>query len=258
MQPTERRRGERFPLVLAVDYPGASDAVRDYTENLGEGGLFVRTERRFTVGERLSLVLSFPGLMAPQELTVEVVRARAEGPQGPAGVAVVVPEDATGSRTVLAALTRRAAEPPAPAEPYRVLLVEDDSLVAAMYTSALKRHASREGLGGLTIELALDGRQALERLREQPPVDIVVTDVYMPVLDGFALLERIRADPALSSLPVVVITSGNAEERARALRLGAQLFVQKPVKYQDIVATIRTLLASRAVSSPAPPEGPSR
>lgn len=251
MQPIDRRKGERFPLVLAVDYPGAAGAVRDYTENLCEGGLFIRTEREFTEGDRVALVLSFPGLMEPQELTVQVVRRRAEGPQGPAGVAVVVPEDAASSRERLATLAQLAAATPPLVEPYRVLLVEDDSLVAAMYTSALKRHASREGLGGLTIELAVDGREALARLREAPPVDIVVTDVYMPVMDGFALLERIRADPALSPMPVVVITSGNAEERARALRLGADLFVQKPVKYQDVVATIRALLSSRG-RSPVP------
>src|SRR5512140_1469377 len=97
----ERRSRERFPLVLAVDYPDLPNSIRDYTENLSGGSVFVRTERQFTIGERVALVVSFPGLMEPRELTVEVVRQRAEGPSGPAGVAVVVPEDEVASRRVL-------------------------------------------------------------------------------------------------------------------------------------------------------------
>ncbi len=240
----ERRIDGRYPLVLSVDYPDAAHSVRDYTENLSSGGLFVRTERTFSPGERVRLLLSFPGLLQPQELEVEVLRRRTEGPGGPAGVAVAVPPDAAASRARLGKLVEAARAAPAPRSPYRLLLVEDNSLVAAMYTSALKRLSRSEGLGGLGVELATDGAEALDRLRAEPPIHIVVTDVYMPVMSGFALLEAMRADPALSDIPVVVITSGNAEERRQAARLGADFFLQKPVKYQDIIATIRTLLAS--------------
>jgi len=252
---TEKRGHARFPLVLAVEYPGNPGSVRDYTENLSADGLFVRTERTFSEGEKVTLVLSFPGLLEPQELEVQVVRRRAEGPGQPAGVAVVVPPGAPEARRRLDDLARAAESAGTPEDPYRVLLVEDNSLVAAMYTSALKRLSTKEGLGGLFVEVAAEGSEALARLYEEPRVDIVITDVYMPVMSGFALIEKIRSDPALSRTPVVVITSGNSEERARAAKLGAQFFLQKPVKYQDIVATIRTLLATRprqARRSPAP------
>jgi uncharacterized protein (TIGR02266 family) len=248
----EKRGHVRFPLVLAVEYPGSPGAVRDYTENLSANGLFVRTERAFSEGERVMLVLSFPGLLAPQEIEVQVVRRREEGPSQPAGVAVVIPPDAEGARQRLREIAGAAEAAGTPEEPYRLLLVEDNSLVAAMYTSALKRLSTKEGLGGLFVELAGDGNEALARLRDAPRIDIVVTDIYMPVMSGFALLEKMRADPALSSTPVVVITSGNSEERARAARLGAQFFLQKPVKYQDIVATIRTLLATRPRQAASP------
>jgi len=253
---TEKRGRTRFPLVLAVEYQGERGSVRDYTENLSADGLFVRTERAFSEGERVTLVLSFPGLLEPQELEVEVVRRRAEAPNQPAGVAVVVPPGAREARRRLDDLVRAAETAGTPEEPYRVLLVEDNSLVAAMYTSALKRLSSKEGLGGLIVELAAEGSEALARLYERPRIDIVITDVYMPVMSGFALLEKIRSDAALSRTPVVVITSGNSEERARAARLGAQFFLQKPVKYQDIVATIRTLLATRPREDRRTPGGP--
>jgi len=229
-----------------VDFRDGQGNVHDYTENLSQGGLFVRTERTFSVGERLPLAISFPGLLAPEELEVEVVRLRAEGPHGPAGVAVVVPEDATESRQKLWKLARAAEDRNAARKEFRLLLVEDNSLVAAMYTSALNRLSSSDGLGGLSIELATDGLGAIERLRRPPPIDIIVTDVYLPVMSGFALLEQVRATPELAQIPVVVITAGNGEERARAIQLGAELFLQKPVVCQDVVATIRSLLTARA------------
>ncbi len=80
---SEKRSHPRFPLILAVDYPGAASTVRDYTENLSAGGLFIRTEREFEVGDRVSLLLSFPELLEPAELEVEVVRLRHGGPSRP-------------------------------------------------------------------------------------------------------------------------------------------------------------------------------
>jgi CheY-like chemotaxis protein len=113
-----------------------------------------------------------------------------------------------------------------------------------MYTSALRRLSTSDGLAGIAVELASDGNEAFARVLGTPPVDLVITDVYMPVMSGFALVEKIRSEPRLQNLPVVVISSGGAEERERVSRLGADFFLQKPVKYQDIVATVRTLLAA--------------
>jgi CheY-like chemotaxis protein len=76
-------------------------------------------------------------------------------------------------------------------------------------------------------------------------VDLVVSDLYMPVLDGFALIERMRAEPALAAIPIVVISAGAAEARARALELGVDVYLQKPVQFTDIINTVRTLLRVR-------------
>ena len=70
-------------------------------------------------------------------------------------------------------------------------------------------------------------------------------------MSGFALVEKVRAEPRLRHLPIIVISSAGDEERERVSRLGANFFLQKPVKYQDIVATVRTLL--RAGSQPGAP-----
>ncbi|HVP66124.1 MAG TPA: response regulator [Anaeromyxobacteraceae bacterium] len=249
---TEKRAHPRFPLILAVDYPGAASTVRDYTENLSAGGLFIRTERDFEVGDRVTLLISFPELLEPAELEVEVVRMRGGAPGQPAGVAVWIPPDRVDDRRRLEQLSRAAAAAAEAAQPaYRVLLVEDNSLVAAMYTSALRRLAASEGLGGLAVDVAVDGNEAFARLLAQPPIDLVITDVYMPVMSGFALVEKVRAEPRLRHLPIIVISSAGEEERERVSRLGANFFLQKPVKYQDIVTTVRTLL--RAGPQPGAP-----
>jgi uncharacterized protein (TIGR02266 family) len=249
---SEKRAHPRFPLILAVDYPGAASTVRDYTENLSAGGLFIRTEREFEIGDRLALLLSFPDLLEPAELEVEVVRLRRGGGSQPPGVAVWIPPDRMDDRRRLERLSAAAAAQAEASRPsYRVLLVEDNSLVAAMYASALRRLAATEGLGGLAVDVAVDGNEAFARLLAQPPIDLIITDVYMPVMTGFALVEKVRAEPRLRHLPIIVISSAGDEERERVSRLGANFFLQKPVKYQDIVTTVRTLI--RAGPQPGAP-----
>ncbi len=256
MTSQDSRAHPRFPLVLAVDYPGKASAVRDYTENLSVGGLFIRTEREFDEGERVTLLLSFPQLLEPVELGVEVVWKRSGSGDQPSGVAVWVPPDRAEDRGKLEQLTlaaTAAAETFHPA--YRVLLVEDNSLVAAMYTSALRRLSASDGLAGLAVEVATDGNEAFARMLAKPAIDLVITDVYMPVMSGFALVEKIRSEPRLAATPIIVISSGGAEERERVSRLGANFFLQKPVKYQDIVATVRALLTATGRSLPSAEHG---
>jgi uncharacterized protein (TIGR02266 family) len=243
---SERRAHPRFPLILAVQYLGA-ESVLDYTENLSAGGLFIRTEREFAIRDRVTLVVSFPQLLEPVELLVEVVRKRAGSPGDAGGVAVRVPDDRAEDRAKLAEVARSIGAPRA--EPgCRVLLVEDNALVASMYSAALRRLSGSDHLPALGVEVAGDGAAAFDRLVRAPPIDVVVTDVFMPVLSGISLVEKIRAEPSLAALPVVVITSGGDRERERLEGLGVSLFLRKPVSYQDVAGAIRTLLATRSAA----------
>ncbi len=240
----ERRAHPRFPLILAVQYQGA-ESVLDYTENLSAGGLFICTEREFEPGERVALVLSFPQLLEPVEIQVEVLRRR-EGADGtPAGVAVRVPEDRADDREKLANVSAQLAgeRPSRPA--HRVLLVEDNALVASMYAAALRRLSEVDNLPGLAIEVAGDGSAAFHRLLRPPRVDVLVTDLFMPVLSGITLVEKIRAEPTIADTPVVVITSGGERERKQIEHLGIAHFLRKPVSYQDLAGAVRSLLEKR-------------
>jgi CheY-like chemotaxis protein/Tfp pilus assembly protein PilZ len=254
----ERRGHPRFPLILAVQYVGA-ESVLDYTENLSASGLFIRTDREFGLGERVTLVVSFPQLLEPVELEVEVVRKRAPSLDAPGGVAVRVPDDRVADRDRLVDVARKIGAPRGPEPGIRVLLVEDNALVAAMYSAALRRLSESDDFPPLGVEVAGDGAAAYDRLLRDPPIDVLVTDVFMPVLSGITLVEKIRAEPALANLPVVVITSGGDRERDTLASLGVALFLRKPVSYQDVAGAIRTLLTARrgadAPSAAAPAGG---
>jgi CheY-like chemotaxis protein len=83
---------------------------------------------------------------------------------------------------------------------------------------------------------------------------VLVTDLFMPVLSGITLVEKIRSEPALVDLPIVVITSGGERERERLAPLGITLFLRKPVSYQDVAGAIRTLIGVKGGAG-APPGG---
>jgi CheY-like chemotaxis protein len=132
-------------------------------------------------------------------------------------------------------------EPGAEAPARCILLVEDNAQVGAMYERVLHRLPMP---GGLTVrvESAQDGAQALSRLEQGPEVALVVTDLYMPVMDGFSLLERIRSHPRLRRTPVLAITAAGADGRERALELGADVCLSKPVKIREILGSVSALL----------------
>ncbi len=237
----EKRRDPRVPLVLRVDYPGLGEVARDVTENLSAGGLFVRTERRLEVGQRVPMVISFPGLLDPVEIEVEVARIRASPAEGPPGVAVkVVSAD---DQAKLARLLETARAPTADARrSYRVLVVEDNAQVLEMYEYALRKMRAQRGGLRIAVEYAANGREALRRLGEAPRPDLVISDLFMPVMDGFALVEQMRADPSLAGVPLLVISAGSGDARARAIEAGVDVYLQKPVQFSDIVGTVRMLL----------------
>lgn len=127
-----------------------------------------------------------------------------------------------------------------PARQLRLLVVEDNPHLTGMIGDALRRLARPEA--SVEIELARDGAEALARLGRSPLPSLVLTDLYMPVMDGFSLVERIRADPRLVALPVVALSAGGGEARARAVELGADAYLQKPVKMRALLDTVAALL----------------
>jgi uncharacterized protein (TIGR02266 family) len=243
----EKRRDPRVPLVLRVDYPGVQQTVRDATENVSAGGLFIRTERDLRPGDRVPLAVSFPGLLDPVQVEVEVVRRRPQLGDEPAGVAVKIPIDRVDDRHKLARLAETArAGLGRVRRSYRVLVVEDNPRVVEMYEYALRTLRSAERAVDVGVEYAANGDAALARLAEPPKIELVVADLHLPIMDGLTLVERMRAVPAFSRTPIVVISAGGVETRARAEALGVDVYLQKPVQLTDVIGTVRTLLEVEA------------
>jgi two-component system, chemotaxis family, chemotaxis protein CheY len=120
----------------------------------------------------------------------------------------------------------------------RALVVDDSLQLRRSVMYALER------LTQVVCFEAPDGAEAIRKLARQGPFDIVLTDINMPVLDGLKLLSHIRGDVSHREVPVIIITTEAAEpDRCRALRLGANAYLTKPVQADDVVRTVCDLLA---------------
>ncbi|KIM00382.1 Signal transduction histidine kinase CheA [Paramagnetospirillum magnetotacticum MS-1] len=118
-----------------------------------------------------------------------------------------------------------------------VILVVDDSLTTrTLEKSILEAH-------GYQVRLAHDGLEALGRLRAEQ-IDLIISDIQMPRLDGFGLLQAVKADPALKSIPLILVSSLEARaDKERGLELGADAYVVKrKFDQKDLLETIEQFL----------------
>jgi two-component system chemotaxis sensor kinase CheA len=116
----------------------------------------------------------------------------------------------------------------------KVILVVDDSITTrTLEKSILEAH-------GYRVRLSVNGRDALAQLRSELP-DAVVSDIEMPHMNGFELLDAMKEDKRLANVPVILVTSrGDARDRERGLKLGADAYVVKQKFDQDdLLRTIR-------------------
>lgn len=123
----------------------------------------------------------------------------------------------------------------------RILVIDDDSSV----TSLLKRGLSYEGF---MVETAKSGAEGLTIARERPS-DVVILDVMMPGLNGFEVLQRLRA--ADEQLPVLMLTGKDApNDQVQGLSLGADDYVLKPFSFEVLLARVHALLRRQQVDHP--------
>ena len=87
-----------------------------------------------------------------------------------------------------------------------------------------------------------DGIVGLKKLASTK-FDLVITDINMPIMDGLKLVKRVRSDPVHKDTPIVIITTeGSNEDRQRALQLGANAYITKPIQAPQVIATVKELL----------------
>ncbi|GGR75858.1 two-component system response regulator [Streptomyces humidus] len=129
------------------------------------------------------------------------------------------------------------------ATPIDVLLVEDDP-----GDELMTREAFEDNKIGNTLHVVRDGEEALDFLYRRaghpdaPRPDLILLDLNLPKYDGRQVLEKIKSDPDLSHIPVVVLTTSAAEEDIlRSYRLHANAYVTKPVDLDQFIAAVRQI-----------------
>ncbi|CAG0981450.1 partial CAI-1 autoinducer sensor kinase/phosphatase CqsS, partial [Rhodocyclaceae bacterium] len=125
----------------------------------------------------------------------------------------------------------------------RVLVVEDNRTNRKVVEAMLARH-------GATVLMAEDGQQGLAAVTQGSPVDLVLMDLQMPVLDGYAATERIRdweRDNGRAAVPIVALTADAFEEdRRRCEAVGMDDFLTKPISAEALLAILRRWLKGAA------------
>lgn len=111
--------------------------------------------------------------------------------------------------------------------PNTVLVVDDSPMSRKFVTFALRAK-------GLTVLAAQDGLDALEKLAHTP-VDLVITDLNMPKLDGYGLVRAIRDDPAFGAVPIIILSSLTSDqEKQHGFDVGADAYLPKPFDQRRI------------------------
>ena len=118
--------------------------------------------------------------------------------------------------------------------PIRVLVVDDDEVIRQLISVNLE-------LEGFDVHTAVDGQDCLDKIKDVAP-DVVTLDVMMPRLDGWETAARLRDDPELNGVRVVLL-SARAQEAdvERGTRIGVDAYLTKPFDPDDLVETVRRL-----------------
>ena len=120
---------------------------------------------------------------------------------------------------------------------YKVLVVDDSPTMRQLIVFALKR------LREVTVTEANDGVDGLKKISGDK-FDLVLTDINMPVMDGLKLVSLIRSDATHKDVPIVVITTeGGLEDKNRAMALGANSYITKPIQANHVLTVVKDLLA---------------
>jgi len=237
----DKRRDPRRPIKLVVDYEGAEDLIGDYTENLSSGGTFLVTNRELPIGTRVSIVLSFPGLLEPIAIAGTVRWTRGQTTSG-SGVGIEFEPGAARDELAAAIERVRDRDPRMVARVIELLVVEDNPHIAELIEHGLRGSMRRDATcPAFSIRTVPDGRSALEAL-QSARCDLMIIDVYLPIIDGSRVISAARGALGRSDLAIIAFSGGGESARDAAMDAGANVFLDKPIRLRQVLETIQRLM----------------
>lgn len=118
----------------------------------------------------------------------------------------------------------------------KILIADDEQNIVISLEFLMKRE-------GFNVSIAQDGEEAINKIRAEMP-DLVLLDVMMPKRNGFEVCQEVKADPALQSIKVLMLTAkGRDTEVTKGLALGADAYMTKPFSTKELVEKVRSLLS---------------
>jgi len=239
----DQRQFPRNDLLLKVEYPEMEDFLHDYTENISKGGTFIYSEKEWKSGDRISIALSFPGLLKPIVIAAEVVWVRRDVNPG-IGVKFLF-EDNPDSEQELARLVSSIQKGDADlvARKYRILVAEDNPFIQKLLKDGIEGYLNRKLFDNVSF-IFLQAKNGYEGLNilDHENVDLIICDLYLPVLDGFEMIRRVREREETMKLPILAVSAGDEDSGRKAIELGADIFLAKPLILSKVFKTICSLL----------------
>jgi CheY-like chemotaxis protein len=132
---------------------------------------------------------------------------------------------------------------PSQAPPKRILVVDDLEDNVSLLETILTEE-------GYEIDSAKNGNSALAKIEASPP-DLVLMDAMMPGMDGYEVTRRIRENPKLPFIPILMITASENANIPQGLELGANDFIRKPIDFDELMARIKASLRLKSIVNPA-------
>lgn len=235
---SERRRSGRFAARIKVGFRSVDELVTAYTEDVSRGGLYVTAAQQLPVGTLVQLQLELPDGGPPARLAAKVAytlspeQAQAQGRNPGMGMRFMAEDVAPLAERISEFLARTvgSGEHERP-QPIHALVADDSESYRGVLREALEQFGHR-------VTEAEHGLDALGKAMKEPP-DLILTDVTMPVMDGWQLLRLVRSREATSHVPVVFMsTLASERDRIRGYQLGVDDYLEKPMAPGEMVARI--------------------
>lgn len=243
--PDNRRAQVRAEATLQVSYQSLDELLVAYTTDISHGGLFLETTNFMATGSVVKLELQLPddgptmAIIARVAYVVDDDVRKGMGMEFLDTGGVPVAEQLGG----YLAVSLGDAATPGRETPAKVLVVDDDQV----YRDKAALVMSKRGHRVCTAE---NGLEALGMVLRDPP-DLVLSDVQMPMMDGWQFLRILRSRPTVAHVPVIFLTTLSSEtERLKGYRLGVDDYISKPFLFEELALRVARVL-TRAKSARA-------